>query len=101
MASRGYPEASESGGRIDGVDAAEGIAGVSVRHAGTAMRDGHLVTAGGRVLTVVGRGADFAEAIARAYAGIREISFDGMQFRSDIGRRALEPVPQHVSPTAH
>ena len=48
-----------------------------------------LVTAGGRVLTVVGRGADFAEAIARAYAGVLKISFDGMQFRPDIGRKAL------------
>ena len=44
--------------------------GVAVFHAGTAQRDGQLVTAGGRVLTVVGRGADFADAIARAYAGV-------------------------------
>ena len=63
--------------------------GVSVYHAGTAMRDGQLVTAGGRVLTVVGRGADFADAIARAYAGVAQISFDGMQYRRDIGRKAL------------
>ena len=52
--------------------------------------DGQLVTAGGRVLTVVGRGADFAEAIARAYAGVLQISFDGMQYRRDIGRKALQ-----------
>src|SRR5215813_2667378 len=89
IASRGYPESSESGQPIEGVEAAEEIPGVSVCHAGTALRDGRLVTAGGRVLTVVGRGADFPEAIARAYSGVRRIEFDGMQFRHDIGRRAL------------
>jgi Phosphoribosylamine-glycine ligase len=47
------------------------------------------VTAGGRVLTVVGRGSTLAEAIARAYAGVEQISFDGMQYRHDIGKRAL------------
>ena len=56
-------------------------------HAGTAIADGTLVTAGGRVLTVVGRGAGFAEAIDRAYAGVRAIRFDGMQYRTDIGRK--------------
>ena len=90
LASRGYPESSESGQPISGIDNAEAIPGVAVYHAGTAQRDGQLVTAGGRVLTVVGRGDDFAEAIARAYAGVRQISFDGMQYRHDIGRKALE-----------
>ena len=47
------------------------------------------MTAGGRVLTVVGRGDDFSEAIARAYAGVAQIAFDGMQYRRDIGRKAL------------
>jgi phosphoribosylamine--glycine ligase len=90
LASRGYPEASESGRPIQGIDQAEAIPGVDVYHAGTAMRDGQLVTAGGRVLTVVGSGNDFAEAIARAYAGVLKIGFDGMQYRRDIGRRALQ-----------
>jgi phosphoribosylamine---glycine ligase len=90
VASRGYPESSESGRRIDGLDAAERLPGVSVYHAGTTRRDGEIVTAGGRVLTVVGRGADFAEAIARAYAGVLQVSFDGMQYRRDIGRKALQ-----------
>ena len=81
LASRGYPEASDSGRPIAGIDAAERVPGVSVYHAGTARRDGEIVTAGGRVLTVVGRGADFVEAIARAYAGVLQISFDGMQYR--------------------
>jgi phosphoribosylamine--glycine ligase len=89
LASRGYPESSESGQPIAGLDAAERLAGVSVYHAGTAARDGRIVTAGGRVMTVVGAGIDYTEAIARAYAGIAEISFDGMQYRRDIGRKAL------------
>jgi phosphoribosylamine--glycine ligase len=90
LASRGYPESSESGQPIRGVDLAEGIPGVAVYHAGTALSGGNLVTAGGRVLTVVGRGASFEEAIARAYAGVEKISFDGMQYRKDIGRKALK-----------
>jgi phosphoribosylamine--glycine ligase len=89
LASRGYPESSESGRPIAGIDRAEAVPGVAVYHAATARRDGHLVTAGGRVLTVVGRGTDFADAIDRAYAGVAQISFDGMQFRRDIGRKAL------------
>jgi phosphoribosylamine---glycine ligase len=90
LASRGYPESSESGRPISGIDNAEAIPGVAVYHAGTSRRDGQLVTAGGRVLTVVGRGGDFAEAMARAYAGVLQITFDGMQYRHDIGRKALK-----------
>ena len=97
IASRGYPDTSESGQPIHGVNAAQATPGVVVYHAGTAVRDGRLVTAGGRVLTVAGRGADFSEAIARAYAGVRQIQFDGMQFRSDIGRRALQFPNYHIT----
>jgi phosphoribosylamine--glycine ligase len=89
LASRGYPEASEAGHAIAGLDEAERVPGVTVYHAGTASRDGRLVTSGGRVLTVVGRGAEFSEAITRAYAGATQISFVGMQYRKDIGRKAL------------
>jgi phosphoribosylamine--glycine ligase len=89
IASRGYPDSSESGREISGVSGAEAIPDVTVYHAGTVRRDGHIITAGGRVLTVVGRGADYAESIVRAYAGVLQISFDGMQFRHDIGRKAL------------
>jgi phosphoribosylamine--glycine ligase len=88
IASRGYPESSSSGQSIAGIEDAERIPGVTVCHAGTAMRDGRLVTAGGRVLTVVGRAPDFQGAIARSYEGVRRISFDGMQYRTDIGRKA-------------
>ena len=77
---------------ISGIDAAERLPGVAVYHAGTSLRGGQLVTAGGRVLTVAGRGADFAEAISRAYAGVEQISFDGMQYRRDIGTKGAGPT---------
>jgi phosphoribosylamine---glycine ligase len=88
LASRGYPESSESGQPIAGIADAERL-GVSVLHSGTENRDGGVVTAGGRVLTVVARGAGFPDAIERAYAGVRAISFSGMQYRKDIGRKAV------------
>jgi phosphoribosylamine--glycine ligase len=94
LASRGYPDSAESGQPIAGIADAERLAGVSVCQAGTAMRDRQLVTAGGRVLTVVGRGPDYASAITRAYAGVLQIHFDGMQYRRDIGRKALQ-LPNH------
>jgi phosphoribosylamine---glycine ligase len=89
MASRGYPESSSSGQTIHGIEDAETIPHVAVYHAGTALEDGHLVTAGGRVLTVVSSGVGFEDAIAAAYAGVEKIQFDGMQYRRDIGRKAL------------
>jgi phosphoribosylamine--glycine ligase len=89
LASRGYPDSFESGRPIRGIEDAEAL-GVEVYHAGTAAREGQLVTAGGRVLTVVAGGADYGEAIARAYEGAMRISFDGMQYRRDIGRKALK-----------
>jgi phosphoribosylamine--glycine ligase len=96
LASRGYPESSESGQPIHGIAEAQAIPGVEVFHAGTAMRGGQLVTAGGRVLTVVGRGPDFSDAIARAYAGALQIRFEGMQFRRDIGRNALKNLKSEI-----
>ena len=63
---------------------------------GPRWRNGDLVTAGGRVLTVVGRGATFADAIARAYAGVEQIHFDGMQYRRDIGRARVAESPSEV-----
>jgi phosphoribosylamine--glycine ligase len=92
LASRGYPESAETGQPISGVAAAERVPNVTVYHAGTADRSGTLVTAGGRVLTVVGRGRDLEAAALVAYEGVRHIEFDGMQFRRDIGssvRRAV------------
>jgi phosphoribosylamine--glycine ligase len=88
IASRGYPESSESGQPIAGIAEAEAD-GVRVYHAGTAMKNGQLVTAGGRVLTVVADAATYGAAIDKVYAGVRHIAFDGMQYRRDIGRKAL------------
>jgi phosphoribosylamine---glycine ligase len=89
MASAGYPESSDPGRAIAGLPGAAGVPGALVFHAGTASRDGEVVTAGGRVLTVVGRGASYQDAIAVAYRAVNEIRFDGMQFRTDIGQKAL------------
>lgn len=88
LASGGYPEGFEKGKTISGLDAAAAEPGVSVFHAGTAQREGRVVTAGGRVLTVVGQGPDFAAARSRAYGAVSRISFEGMFFRRDIGTRA-------------
>ena len=64
--------------------------GVEVFHAGTAARDGEIVTAGGRVLAVAAAGEDLREALAKVYGALEGIGFEGMQYRRDIGWRALE-----------
>jgi phosphoribosylamine--glycine ligase len=94
LASRGYPAAPESGVPIQGVERAAALPGVLVFHAGTRAADGQLVTAGGRVLAVVGLAPAFEEATARAYAAVETIRFEGMQFRRDIGRKAASPITQ-------
>ena len=94
LASAGYPGSVTSGAVIEGVDDAARVEGVEVLHSGTASRSGQLVTAGGRVLTVVGRGPTFDVAIGRAYDGVARIAFEGMQFRRDIGRKALRTLHQ-------
>jgi phosphoribosylamine--glycine ligase len=94
VASRGYPDTAETGQIITGFDAAEAVPGAVVFHAGTASRNGDIVTAGGRVLTVVGRGSSFPDAIATAYQAVGHLRFDGMQFRTDIGRKALHALKQ-------
>ena len=82
LASRGYPAGSSSGDAITGLDAVPGD--VEVTHAGTAERDGAIVTAGGRVLNVTALGADVSAARAAAYAAADLIDFDGRQIRRDI-----------------
>ncbi|HEX5984188.1 MAG TPA: phosphoribosylamine--glycine ligase [Solirubrobacterales bacterium] len=91
LASAGYPESSSKGDVIRGLAEAAEIA--EVTHAGTAERDGEIVTAGGRVLNVTGLGTSPAEARDRAYDAARRISFEGMQIRTDIAARAVERVP--------
>jgi phosphoribosylamine--glycine ligase len=98
LASQGYPGAVTTGIPITGLDEAEAVDGVRVFHAGTELRDGRIVTAGGRVLTVVGTGPTYEQAIARAYSGVSKISFAGMQFRRDIGRKALTVAQLPESP---
>ena len=94
LASRGYPESSENDQPIFGLDDAAAVPDAMVFHAGTAKRDGRIVTAGGRVLTVVGRGGTHREAIDIAYQAAAHIRFDGMQMRRDIGRKALAALRQ-------
>ena len=89
LAAGGYPDAPETGKAIDGIDAAGEVPGAIVFHAGTGRREGRLITAGGRVLTVVGRSTTYRDAIDTAYAAASRIHFDGMQYRRDIGRKAL------------
>lgn len=91
LASAGYPESSSKGDLIHGLAAAAELA--EVTHAGTAERDGEVVTAGGRVLNVTALGPTPAEARDRAYDAAGRIAFDGMQIRSDIAARAVERVP--------
>jgi phosphoribosylamine---glycine ligase len=90
VAARGYPDTPETGQPIAGFEHAESVPGALVFHAGTATRGGAVVTAGGRVLTVVGRGASFPDAIATAYQAVSHLRFEGMQYRTDIGRKAIE-----------
>jgi phosphoribosylamine--glycine ligase len=89
MTSAGYPGSYETGRAITGVEAAAALPGVNVFHAGTALTDGALVTAGGRVLGVQAVGADVSAAIRTAYAAVERIRFDGAHYRRDIGHHAL------------
>jgi len=92
LASQGYPRSGPTRLPITGLDDASSVRDVLVFHAATAnesARDsGGILTAGGRVLTVVGRGATYEDAIAKAYEGVSKISFEGMQYRRDIGAKA-------------
>lgn len=88
MASAGYPDSSSTGDVIAGVDAAESLADVHVIHAGTSRSGDDLVTAGGRVLAVVGTGADLGAARDATYRGVSAVDFDGAQHRTDIAAKA-------------
>ncbi len=83
LAGRDYPERSDNGTPIDGIEDAE-TTGALVFHAGTALHDGHLVTNGGRILNVTGLGDSIADARDAAYAAAGRIHFDGVRYRSDI-----------------
>jgi phosphoribosylamine--glycine ligase len=89
LASAGYPGRHEVGHPIEGLADAERD-GAIVFHAGTRERDGRVVTAGGRVLSVTAVGDSIADARERAYEAASRISFRGMHLRSDIAARAAE-----------
>lgn len=89
LASENYPDTPRTGEKIRGVKKANRLDGVHVLHAGTATDEsGNTISAGGRVLAVVGLGSDLVEARERAYAGIEQISLEGGQYRTDIGAKA-------------
>ena len=91
LAAAGYPESPRRGDPITGLDRIDAARhpGVAVFHAGTALEDGQVVTSGGRVLCVTALGDSVKLAQRAAYAAIAEIRFEGMQFRTDIGHRAV------------
>ena len=94
LASAGYPASSSKGDVISGLDEAAAVEGVEIYHAGTAARDGEIVTAGGRVLNVTGLSPTPAEARRRAYEAADLISFNGKQMRTDIASRAVDRATQ-------
>ncbi|MDH5147431.1 phosphoribosylamine--glycine ligase [Brevibacterium casei] len=107
MAAEGYPESPRTGDVIAGLEAADAREDVSVLHAGTRTSEdgaGDVLTAGGRVLSVVALGADLDEARARAYAAVDEISWDGEQHRTDIAEAAaagtIEVADIYAAPEA-
>ncbi|MBQ9518002.1 MAG: phosphoribosylamine--glycine ligase [Eubacterium sp.] len=89
MASGGYPKSYPKGIEITGLTDGQ-LDGVTVYHAGTAIKDGKLVTSGGRVLGVTALGEDLPAALAKSYDAVKAINFDGAHYRKDIGKRALE-----------
>jgi phosphoribosylamine--glycine ligase len=93
LAAAGYPDAPRKGAVVGGLDRIneEAHPGVQVFHAGTALQDGRVVVSGGRVLCVTALGDSVRQAQRAAYAAVSEIHFDGMQYRTDIGHRALSP----------
>lgn len=89
LAAHGYPDTPRKGDVIRGLEKAAAVPGISVLHAGTALdAQGNVVTAGGRVLGITGRGATLKEAHTRAYQAAQLVEFDGMQYRRDIAGRA-------------
>ena len=89
LAAHGYPASPRAGDEIRGLEEAARVPGVAILHAGTAEKDGRIVTAGGRVIAVTASGASLTEARERAYAAAALIAFDGKHHRSDIALDAV------------
>ena len=85
--SPGYPGDYVKGLEVTGIEAAEQMKDIVIFHAGTALRDGQIVTAGGRVLNVTATGPTLKSALDKAYKAMKKIHFDGMHYRTDIGKR--------------
>ena len=90
MASGGYPGPYKKGDEISGIDDANSIDDVVVFHAGTSAVDGKIVTSGGRVLGVTALGDGMKSAIEKSYEAVGKIDWNGVQYRKDIGNKALE-----------
>ena len=88
LASGGYPGSYEKGIEIHGLDDMGQVEGATVYHAGTAVKDGEFVTAGGRVLGVTATGETLEAALQKAYDAVEHISFTGAHYRKDIGHAA-------------
>lgn len=88
LASPGYPGSYPKGLPIKGIEEAEKLDDIVVFHAGTAIKDGQVVSAGGRVLNVTATGSTLEEALDKAYEAVKLINFEGMHYRTDIGRRS-------------
>jgi phosphoribosylamine---glycine ligase len=89
MAADGYPGEVVTGKEVKGLPALKGVPDLHVFHAATAVRDGKVVTVGGRVLGITASGQNLDAAVQRAYDAAAKIHFDGMQYRKDIGQKAL------------
>jgi phosphoribosylamine--glycine ligase len=90
LASEGYPGEYKKGLEILGLDEAKKLSDTAVFHAGTTLKEGKIISSGGRVLGVTGLGKNIKEAVKKAYEGAAKISFKGMHFRKDIAQRALK-----------
>jgi phosphoribosylamine--glycine ligase len=90
MAASGYPGTHSTGKPITGLGTVARMKDVMVFHAATALVEGKIVTNGGRVLGVTALGKDISTAIALAYRAVETIHWDGVHYRTDIGRKAIE-----------
>ncbi len=89
IAAGGYPGNYRKGDVIDGLDDASRCDGTQVFHAGTTLKDGRIITTGGRVLGVTALGKNHRQAVDHAYGAVKKIRFEGMQYRRDIAAKAL------------
>ena len=89
LASGGYPGKYETGKPISGLDEMGQTAGAAVYHAGTKLENGTFLTAGGRVLGITASGETLRSALDQAYAAVKQVNFEGVHYRTDIGKRAL------------